>query len=270
MRLCVLGSGSKGNCTYIESGDTRILIDCGFSGVETQRRLQSIGVAIETLSSILVTHEHGDHVRGVAILSRKYNLPIFANEATFAAAGKDFGNLHSFREFATGTSFVFQNLHIHPFRISHDAADPVGFVVEDDLFKVGYCTDTGVATKLMQHRLAGCSSLVLESNHDPALLKNGPYSPALQQRVRSKRGHLANAEAADFLSGLLHERLEHVVLAHISETNNKPEIAFQAVTKILKENGNGQDFTSQISLSWQDRAGELIDLGKGSIPCGSL
>jgi phosphoribosyl 1,2-cyclic phosphodiesterase len=270
MRLCVLGSGSKGNCTYIESGDTRILIDCGFSGVEIQRRLQSIGVVIETLSSILVTHEHGDHVRGVAILSRKYNLPIFANEATCAAAGKDLGNLHSFRKFETGTSFVFQNLQIHPFRISHDAADPVGFVVEDDFFKVGYCTDTGIATKLMQHRLADCSGLVLESNHDPVLLKNGPYSPALQQRVRSKTGHLANVEAADFLSGLLHERLEHVVLAHISETNNKPEIALQTVTKILKENGNGQDFAAQISLSWQDRAGRLIDLEKGSIACGSM
>ena len=270
MRLCVLGSGSKGNSTYIESGETRILIDCGFSGVETQRRLESIGVDIATLSSILVTHEHGDHVRGVAILSRKYKLPVFANEATIKAAGKDLTNLDAFNEFETGTSFVFQNLKIHPFRISHDAVDPVGYVVEDGSFKVGYCTDTGVATKLMQHRLAGCNSLVLESNHDPVLLKKGPYPQALQQRVRSKSGHLANAEAADFLIGLLHERLEHVVLAHLSETNNDPDIAYNTVTKILEENGNGHGATSQISLSWQDRAGEVICLDKGCNQCRSM
>ncbi len=270
MRLCVLGSGSKGNSTYIESGETRILIDCGFSGVETQRRLESIGVDIASLSSRLVTHEQGDHVRGVAILSRKFKLPVFANEATLRSAGKDLTNMYACKDFETGTSFVFQDLKIHPFRISHDAADPVGYVVEDNSFKVGYCTDTGVATKLMQHRLAGCNTLVLESNHDPVLLKEGPYPQALQQRVRSKTGHLANAEAADFLNGLLHESLEHVVLAHISETNNTPEVAYQTVTKILAENGNGQGVTSQISLSWQDRAGELIYLGKGFNQCRSM
>ena len=263
MRLCVLGSGSRGNCTYIESGDTKILIDCGFSGIETKRRLESIGVDIETLSAILVTHEHTDHVRGVAILSRKYKLPVFANEATCQAAGKELSNLHAFTTFDTGAAFTFQDLKIHPFRISHDAADPVGYVVENDGFKIGYCTDTGVQLKVMHHHLSECNGLVLETNHDPELLRNGPYPPALQQRVRSKEGHLSNVEAAKFLNDILHDNLHHVVLAHISAANNTPEMAYRVVANIVDTAGSGQNISTEISLSYQDRAGEFVDLGKG-------
>ena len=126
MRLCVLGSGSKGNCTYIECGKTRILIDGAFSGIETEPRLQSIGVDIADLSAILVTHEHGDHIRGVAVLSRKCKVPVYLNEPTFQAAQKELNKLHAVHHFETGVSFTFQDIKIHPFSISHDAADPVG------------------------------------------------------------------------------------------------------------------------------------------------
>lgn len=266
MRFCVLGSGSRGNATFVESGRTRLLIDAGFSGREIERRLASIGVEAESLAAILITHEHSDHVRGAAILSRRYRLPVFANEATVAAAGPALAKLHEHRLFATGDTFLFQDLSIHPYRISHDAADPVGFLVSGNGLVLGYCTDTGAVSRLMQHRLRNCHGLVLECNHDPDLLRCGPYPPALQQRVRSRTGHLANHEAADFLCSILHDGLEHVVLSHLSETNNRPDMAREAVcgllaTRLRERGANG--LGPVISLACQERVGELVLLTGG-------
>ena len=268
MRFCVLGSGSKGNATYIEAGNTRILIDAGFSGKEIERRLAAIGVELSTLSSVFVTHEHGDHIRGVSVISRRFRLPVFATSATYAAAGRSLNNLFAYQEFSAGESFSFQDLQIHPFAVSHDAADPVGFIVSDGMRILGYCTDTGIVSKLMSHRLAGCHGLVLESNHDPELLKHGPYPQVLKQRVRSKTGHLANCDAAAFLQELLHEKLQHVVLAHISETNNSPGMVRKAVSTVIGMShepgpagfdspGNG---FPKISLAPQGTPDELVDL----------
>ncbi|MFC1523375.1 MBL fold metallo-hydrolase [Thermodesulfobacteriota bacterium] len=254
MRFCVLGSGSKGNSTYIESGDTGILIDAGFSGIEIERRLTAVGVDISMVSAILVTHEHTDHIRGVAVLSRRHGLPVYVSSATRKAANSKFQKLSSCEEFSPGTSFLLQDIKIHPFSVSHDAADPVGFIVDDGRYRVGYCTDTGMVSRLMCHRLGGCNGLILESNHDPLLLKNGPYPPALKQRVRSKDGHLANHEAVTFLADLMHDELNHVILAHISETNNRLEIVQQTVDE-LENPGK-----ISISLALQDVPGEMIDL----------
>lgn len=261
MKFCVLGSGSKGNCTYIESGDTAILIDAGFSGREIERRLAAVGADPGRLDAILITHEHGDHLRGVGVLSRRYRLPVYANPATFRAAGRDLDNLTAYREFEAGSSFTCRGLTIHPFSVSHDAADPVGFLMGDGRRSFGYCTDTGVVSRLMAHRLAGCAALVLESNHDPEMLRTGPYPASLQQRVRSKTGHLANQTAADFLADLLHDRLEHVVLAHISETNNRPHLVKESVARVLAGRGGPRP---RISLGLQAAAGELVSLGAGS------
>ncbi len=268
MRFCVLGSGSKGNCTFVEAGATRVLIDAGFSGKEIERRLASIGVEMASLSSILVTHEHTDHIRGVAVLSRRFKLPVYATSGTFGTVADALVKLHAGHEFAAGESFSFQDIHVHPFSISHDAADPVGFIVSDGRYDLGYCTDTGLVSRLMSHRLAGCHGLILESNHDPDLLKNGPYPPALKQRVRSKTGHLANPVAVSFLSELLHDGLQHVVLAHISETNNSLAMVRQALNSILFK-GEEKDMTLPdtpgngfpgISLALQEKAGEMIGL----------
>ena len=155
MRFCVLGSGSKGNCTYIQAGNTAVLIDAGFSGKEIERRLTAVGVDPASLSALLITHEHGDHLRGAAVLSRRFRLPVFANPATFRAGGRNLDKLHAYGEFDTGTAFEFQDLTIHPFAVSHDAADPVGFLLGDGRHGLGYCTDTGVVSRLMAHRLAG-------------------------------------------------------------------------------------------------------------------
>ncbi|MFA7383276.1 MAG: MBL fold metallo-hydrolase [Desulfurivibrionaceae bacterium] len=264
MRFCVLGGGSKGNATFVESGQTRLLIDAGFSGKEIERRLAGIEVEPQTLSAILITHEHTDHVKGAAILARRFCLPVFINEATLAAAGPVLDNLPHCQSFVTGETFAFQDFQIHPFAIFHDAADPVGFLLNNGRLLLGYCTDTGVVSKLMQHRLSNCHGLVLEANHDPELLRNGPYPVPLQQRVRGKSGHLANAEAADFLSDILHDGLEHVVLSHLSETNNRPHLAEEAMASALAalrgRLGDGC-LVPAISLAHQDRVGEVVILG---------
>lgn len=256
MRFCVLGSGSKGNSTYIEAGRTRILIDAGFSGKEILRRLQEIDVDAASLSAIIITHEHADHIRGVSPLSRKYKIPVFGNDATLQGAGAAFASITDLRTFSNGTAFAFQDILIHPYSISHDAADPVGFVVSSGRCSIGYCTDTGTVSRLMRHRLAGCNALVLESNHDPGMLRNGPYPLYLQQRVRSKTGHLANGEAADFLRDIIHDGLEHVVLAHISEKNNTPELARKTVGHALLASRRNSEFS--ITVAAQNKIGETV------------
>ena len=259
MQFCVLGSGSKGNATYVKAGETALLVDAGFSGVEIERRLMSIDVPAESLTAILLTHEHNDHIKGAAILARKYNLPVYANSGTLAAGKKILKKLPLVKEFATGGSFGLGELNVHPFSISHDTADPVGFVFRDLTCTLGYCTDTGMVTRLLSHRLSGCNGLIVECNHDPEMLQNGPYPAHLKQRVSSKQGHLANEEAAGFICSLLNPSLQHVVLAHLSETNNEPSLAYDTVTSIVAEKVNGGT-SPEISLAWQDKPGSFVSL----------
>ena len=262
MKFCVLGSGSKGNSTYLESGETRILIDAGMSGIELQRRLRSIDVELSDIDAILVTHEHNDHVHGVGVLSRRVRIPVYANPATFSAASGTVRKLFASNEFETGVSFQIRNLEVHPFAVSHDAKDPVGFRISDESISFGYCTDTGKVSQLIRHRLSACKGLVLESNHDISMLQNGSYPPYLKQRIRSSQGHLANEEASLFLKELLHEKLQHVVLAHLSEENNDPKIAYSAAVEALGNNHNCQETALRISVAEQKCAGELISLAR--------
>lgn len=232
MHFSILGSGSKGNSVYVESKDTAILIDAGFSGKQLCTRLSLIGKDISRVKGIFLTHEHNDHIIGAGIVSRRSRIPVFANDGTFSGADQKLGKLHQRCTFATGEAIVFQDLEIRSFRTLHDTKDPVGFVISDGEHSLGYCTDTGKVTHLMAARLQGCDALILEFNHDPDMLKNGPYPLALQQRVRSSHGHLANDDAAAFLSELLDEQLRYVILAHLSEINNLPEIAHKAAKNV--------------------------------------
>ncbi len=224
MKFSVLGSGSKGNCTLIESGSTRVLIDNGFSGKELLSRLARIGVAAESLNALVITHEHIDHVQGVGVLARRLQLPVYANPPTFLAAEKTLGKLPIRKEFTTGESFCIDGLQIHPFAVSHDTADPVGFVLGDGTLCFGYCTDTGKISQLIRHHLRHCQALVLEANHDVDMLWQGPYPLPLKQRVLSSQGHLANSDALEFAVELAVGQLRHLVLAHLSEVNNHPEL----------------------------------------------
>lgn len=259
MKFCVLGSGSKGNATYIEESGVGLLIDAGFSGKELVSRLAKVGVDIHTVAAVIVTHEHHDHIQGAGVIARKYGTPVYLNKPTAQAGAKRLGKVPNLSFFDTGEEFIIDPFTIHPFSVSHDTAEPVGFVVDSANRQLGYCTDTGMVSRLLQHRLSGCHGLILECNHDPQMLRDGPYPLALQQRVRSREGHLANIDAAQFLGELLHPHLQHVVLAHLSDTNNTPELAMETVTGYLATEKTGSDFP-EISLGWQDRPGKMVVL----------
>lgn len=233
MRFALLGSGSKGNCLYIEAGKTSILVDAGFSGKEIARRMALLNRDLESVNGIFLTHEHADHVQGAGVLSRRCRLAVHANAGTFTGSDGKIGKLHKQVEFETGTTIEIQDLQVRSFAVSHDTLDPVGYLISDGHHSIACCTDTGKVSNLISQRLQGCDALILEFNHDPGMLKKGPYPLFLQQRVRSSQGHLANEDAASFLATLLHDKLQHIILAHLSETNNCPEFALQSASAVI-------------------------------------
>jgi len=230
VRFASLGSGSRGNGTLVEHGDTRLLIDCGFPAAQTERRLARLGCRGEDLAAILVTHEHGDHLRGVARLSRRHRLPVWATAGTAAALR---GAVHRLHRFDALDAFAVGDLDVHPFPVPHDAREPAQFVIGDGVRRLGVLTDTGTPTPHIARMLSGCDALLLECNHDPAMLAAGPYPPALQARVGGDLGHLSNTQAAALLAGIDCSRLRHVVAAHLSERNNRPEHARAALAAVL-------------------------------------
>lgn len=232
MRVCQLASGSQGNALYIESKESRILIDAGLSGREMATRLAAIGVDADDLDAIFVTHEHQDHCRGLGVMSRRHRLPVFMHGDTHQALPK-VGKLESLDEFEVGASIDFRDIQVRTFAVTHDAAAPVGFSVETTEGKVGMATDLGTATRLVANCLQGCRVLVLESNHDPKMLRDGPYPWHLKQRIANNHGHLSNEDCATLLDQLLWEGMEMVFLAHLSETNNAPELAEAAARSVL-------------------------------------
>ncbi len=236
MLFTVLGSGSKGNCVYVEDEETALFIDAGFSYKEICRRLTGCGRDTSKIKALCLTHEHGDHISGAGVVSRKLQIPVYANHRTLKGQGERLGKLYDRHEFTTGDSFDIGSLCVRTFCISHDTEDPVGYIISNRKHAVGYLTDTGKTSHLMLRRLSVCDALVLEFNHDLKMLKNGPYPPALQQRVRSSKGHLCNDDAAAFLQQVQRAgRLRHVVLAHISAQNNTPELAEKAARAVAGE-----------------------------------
>jgi len=237
LSVSVLASGSRGNATYISDDRTAILIDAGLSGVEIQRRMARKGLDPNNLDAILVSHEHADHIHGVGVLSRRFGLRVYINDGTRQASGSALGKLTGICPFSCGHAFAIGSLAIHPFSISHDAEDPAGFSISCNGAKVGVATDLGIATGVVKTHLKACDILILEANHDPQMLIDGPYPWPLKQRIRGRSGHLSNDDTALLLETLQHDRLAHVILAHLSEENNTPEKARQAVKTVL--NGAG-------------------------------
>ncbi len=234
--ICPLASGSRGNSLFISWGDNAILIDAGLSGIEIERRLKSRNLSPESLTAIIVTHEHSDHIRGVGILSRRYNIPVYINENTYKQAAS-LGRLASLEFFQCGKNFKIDTLKISPFTISHDAVDPAGFTLNYNGTKIGIATDLGIATNLVKEHLKDCSFLYLESNHDPDMLINGPYPWHLKQRIKGRQGHLSNKASQELLKELINDDLKHVILAHLSEENNTPEKACNAAEIALQNSG---------------------------------
>lgn len=232
MRVCLLASGSKGNAVYVESRESRILIDAGLSAREVMSRLAGIGVAAEKLDALLVTHEHTDHCRGLGPLARSCKLPVFLHHDTLQELPSP-GRIDDLREFSGSEAFDWRDLRIEPFPLTHDAVAPVGYTIDTPAGKIGIATDLGIATRLVADRLKGCRVLVLESNHDEEMLRDGPYPWHLKQRIRSNHGHLSNTASARLLRELLWEGLEAVFLAHLSEVNNTAALAEACARDVL-------------------------------------
>ncbi|MCF8025834.1 MAG: MBL fold metallo-hydrolase, partial [Desulfobacteraceae bacterium] len=229
LSICLLASGSKGNAIYISTGNTSILLDAGLSGIQIERRMKERGITPESLDAMVVSHEHSDHVTGVGVLARRYNLPIYINPATQKAVSSYLGRIDKFCSFECGSPCRIKDLIIRPFSVSHDAAEPAGFTIEGPAGKIGIATDLGFAPNMVKQHLKDCNLLVLEANHDPEMLEQGPYPWPVKQRIKSRTGHLSNEAARDLLMEVMDKRLGHVILAHISETNNSPEKALSVV-----------------------------------------
>lgn len=255
LSICVLASGSKGNAIYISDGQTAILMDAGLSGIEIRRRMEAARLNIEDLKAIVVSHEHSDHVRGVGVLARRYDLPVYMTKGTAAAAADQLGRIDQLHHFDIGRTFAINDLVVHPFATCHDASDPAGFTVAQNGRKIGIATDLGVATGMVKQHLKACSLLVLEANHDPVMLTEGPYPWPLKQRIQSRNGHLSNQDSRDLLGEIKHQGLCHVILAHLSETNNTPEKALESVHQAVEKEDR-----FELHVACQQRCSDLLVL----------
>lgn len=233
MRLCSIASGSSGNCIYVGSEATHLLVDVGISGKRTESGLQELGLTGRDIDGILVTHEHADHISGLGVMARKYEIPIYATAGTIEAMKGcgSLGNLDEslFREVQEDTKLTIKDLTVNPMHISHDAAQPVGYRISYGNKKVAVCTDLGVYNDYTVECLKGMDALLLEANHDVNMLQVGPYPYYLKQRILGERGHLSNENSGRLLCRILHDNLQTVLLGHLSKENNLPELAFESV-----------------------------------------
>lgn len=234
MKICSIASGSKGNCTYLESGDLQLLIDVGMSLRETILRMEHCGLNPEKVHAILVTHEHIDHIRSAGSFSRKFKIPVYVSHLVHDKAAKFLEKTHVM-EFEAGSPFVVRDAMIDPFSITHDACDPVGFVIESREGRFASATDLGIVTRLVTEKLRGCRAINLESNHDMDMLMNGPYPWELKQRIKSRHGHLSNEESLALLHEVANEQLQALVMAHLSEVNNHSDHVTRTTESFLRD-----------------------------------
>ncbi|MES2823935.1 MAG: MBL fold metallo-hydrolase [Pseudomonadota bacterium] len=233
LRFASLGSGSRGNSTLVEWGEGALLIDCGFSVKETELRLLRLGKAASELIAILVTHEHSDHIKGVAALARRYKIPVYITPGTYHS--RDMGELPVLNLIHAYTPFVLNGLKVIPVAVPHDAREPAQFVFEYAGLRLGILTDLGSITPHVEASYQACDALVLEANHDPFMLASGSYPPSLKQRVGGQWGHLSNQQAAGFLQRLNTQQLQHLVVAHISQKNNSLALARAALAPVTRD-----------------------------------
>lgn len=258
MRFVVLGSGSRGNALLLEAGGRKLLVDAGFSCREVTRRLSLVGIEAEEIDAILLTHEHGDHRQGVDVMARRFGLPVFATEGTLRGSKLRPETVASAHTICSGGPFEVADFRIEAFALPHDAAEPVGFVVESpDGRRFGLAADLGCRSQLAWGRLRELDALVLETNHDLHMLRTGPYPWSLKQRVAGRHGHLSNEEAAEGLADLLCDRLRTVVLYHLSRTNNLPALAAEAIGERLDREGSG----ATVVVSRQEQPTAWVEVG---------
>ncbi len=244
-RLTILASGSSGNCAFLETETTRLLVDAGLSGRQIEERLGSIGKSPADLHGILVTHEHSDHIQGIRVLAGRYQIPVYANRGTKAAildtittSSPQRAQSIPWKIFEAGQAFPAGDFDVEPFSIPHDAADPVGFLLHHGGRCIAFLTDLGHVTQLVLEKAKQADTLVLETNHDMKLLQNDPYRPwSVKQRISGRHGHLSNEAAAKALSDIMTDRIRHVYLSHLSRDCNSPALAENTIRKTLQKIG---------------------------------
>ncbi len=260
MKICLLASGSSGNCTYVAAGNTQILIDAGISLSRIVRALEEIGADPEGIAAVILSHEHGDHSRELSRVALELGCPLYISERTLPYVRGMLTNHEPVRIFRVGQSFSMGDLSIRTFRVFHDAVDPCGFLLEGPAERDGgrarlaIATDLGCVTPPIQQLLRECEALVIEANHDLEMLRSGSYPWDLKQRIRSPIGHLSNDAAAELIAELTqHGALKKAILAHLSQHNNRPELALGTVLRRL----DGL-FRCEVHLSYHDRRSELL------------
>ncbi|WP_412021571.1 MBL fold metallo-hydrolase [Burkholderia cepacia] len=258
MRFASLGSGSEGNALVVEASSgtttTRVLLDCGFSAKEVERRLGRLNLGIDDLDAILITHEHSDHVGSALTLARRASLPLYMSWGTARAVGADEADVDLHVLWGDETAAI-RDLAVMPYTVPHDAREPLQFVFMDGCRRLGVLTDVGMATPHITTVLSGCDALVLESNHDTAMLAASRYPQSLKARIGGNHGHLSNDAAADILASLERSRLKHLVAAHLSQQNNLPELARQAFAGVLGTSGE------DVIVATQDAGFDWLTLG---------
>jgi len=253
MRFACLASGSRGNATLIEGGGVRLLVDCGLGLRELQRRLASLDLVLDDLDAVLITHEHGDHIRGLPALSRKLAVPLWMTHGTCSGGGC--GELKGLSLFhCHGGGFRVGALQVEPFAIPHDTREPCQFLFRDGDLQLALLTDCGSITPHILERLDGVDALLLECNHDAQMLASGPYPPFLQRRVGGGYGHLSNHQAAELLERIDSARLRHLVAAHLSEKNNQPERVWEALLSV------DQRLEGRLTIAAQERATGWLEM----------
>lgn len=263
MELCSLASGSSGNCIYVGTDDHHILIDAGISKKKIENGLNEIGLKADEMDAILITHEHYDHVKGLGVMARRYGLPMYATQGTIDAIqradriGKVDDSLY--HPISRDMEFTIGDMSIRPVRTSHDAADPVAYVLRSGRQSIGVITDLGYYDDYIVDSLQNLDVLLLEANHDVNMLEVGVYPYPLKQRILSDRGHLSNESSGRLLSSVLHDHMKHIVLGHLSKENNYPNLAYQTVSLEVTMGDNpykGSDFP--ITVAKRDEVSDLI------------
>lgn len=265
MRLCSIASGSSGNCVYVGSDTTHLLMDVGISGKRTEAGLAELGLTMKDIDAICITHEHADHISGLGVLARKYGVPIYATRGTVEAIRKtsSLGQIDEslFRVIVPDERCIIKDIALYPVRTSHDAADPVAYRIDHDGRRIGLITDLGCYNDYTVECLRNLDLLYLEANHDVHMLQVGPYPYYLKQRIPGERGHLSNESAGKLLSRLLHDNMQAIVLGHLSKENNLPELAYESVrveVTMSDTEYSGNDFPLYVAK--RDVVSEVIEV----------
>lgn len=253
MKISVLSSGSEGNSTLIESCGRSILIDAGISGKKLMERLSSISADPGIISGIVITHDHADHINGAGVIARKLKIPVYIHRENYFTSSH---KLEKCEIKFIGDKFEIANLEIVPFPVSHDGTVNYAYCIISEGKKISHVTDIGVVTTIVKQRILNSDAIILESNHDPEMLKNGPYPWYLKQRISGNRGHLSNISAGQLIAETGQGKLRHLILGHLSKENNDPSLAFDNMTRVIEEN----DLDFKLHIAYQHSATEFIEL----------